>query len=133
MARILIVDDDENNRLLLGTLLEYAGHSVLEAANGTGGAQLAADEHPDAIIVDLSLPDISGVDLIRNLRSHPATAKVHIALYTATQMTSAIRELIETYNINAIIPKPGEPQQILAAFETLLGKRDGEDQAAESG
>jgi CheY-like chemotaxis protein len=133
VARVLIVDDDENNRLLLATLLEYAGHIALEAADGRTGAQMAAHEHPDVVIVDLSLPDISGVELIRNLRSHSATANVPIALYTATQMTPAIRELIETYNVNGIIPKPGEPQQILGAFESLLGKRDGDGQAAESG
>lgn len=120
MARVLIVDDDENNRLLLATLLEYAGHTALEASTGSAGAQLAAEERPDVIVVDLSLPDISGAELIKNLRSDPRTANAVLALYTATQLTPALRELVDSYAIRGIIPKPGNPQQILGAFALLI-------------
>lgn len=119
MAKVLIVDDEENNRLLLATLLEYAGHVALEASSGLAGAQTAASEKPDAIVVDLSLPDMSGVELIRRLRSDSRTAGSTIALYTASQLTPAIEELVRTYDIRAVIPKPGDPQQILAAFERI--------------
>ncbi len=120
MAKVLIVDDDENNRLLLATLLEHAGHTALEASTGSAGALLATQERPDVIVVDLSLPDISGAQLIRNLRSDPRTASVTLALYTATQLTPALRELVDSYAIRGIIPKPGDPRQILGAFASLI-------------
>ena len=121
MAKVLIIDDDENNRLLLATLLRHASHTPLEASKGIPGAALAAAEKPDLIVVDLSLPDISGVDLLRRLRSDSRTANATIALYTATKEAAALDELVELYNIGGIIPKPGDPRQILAEFERLIG------------
>ena len=120
MATVLIIDDDQNNRLLLATLLEHRGDSVLEAETGSSGLQAAIERRPDAIVVDLSLPDMNGVELLRVLRSDARTATAKIALYPATQMTAALDEVVETYNVQSIIPKPGDPQQILAAFEVLL-------------
>lgn len=120
MGKVLIIDDEENNRLLLATLLEYAGHIPLEAAAGLAGVETAARELPDAVIVDLALRDITGVEVIRRLREDPRTATVAIALYTATQLTPALNELVELYSIRSIIPKPGDPHQILAAFAKLL-------------
>ena len=119
MAKILIVDDDENNRLLLTTLLEHMGHRSLEAATGATALATAASERPDLVIVDLSLPDIPGVELIRRLRRDEGTG-LRIALYTATQVTSATDEIIETYALDGIVPKPADPQQILAALQRLL-------------
>lgn len=125
MARILIVDDDANNRLLLTTLLQHAGHSVTEAASGLSAAEAAVAERPDAIVVDLSLPDVSGVELIRRLRSDERTRDALIALYTATRLSPALEELADLYGIDGVIPKPGDPRQILAAFDALLNARRG--------
>ncbi len=121
MAKVLIIDDDENNRLLLATLLEYAGHTATEAACGLAGLEAAVNQLPDVVVVDLSLPDIAGAELIRRLRADPRTAHARIALYTATQLAPALDEIVETYGVEGIIPKPGDPQQILAAFARLTG------------
>ncbi len=120
MANILVIDDDENNRLLLGTLLEHAGHSVLEAATGDSGAQLAVQERPEVIVIDLALPDMSGAALIRRLRSDPRSANAILALYTATELTPALRDLIDDFGIRGVIPKPGDPTRILSAFAALV-------------
>jgi CheY-like chemotaxis protein len=120
VARVLVIDDNENNRLLLATLLEYAGHSVLEADAGIPGGLLAAQEQPDLVVVDLSLPDISGLTLIRKLRADPTTAHLPIALYTATAISPSLQDLIDTYEVCGVIPKPGDPKQILEVFAALL-------------
>jgi CheY-like chemotaxis protein len=120
VATVLVIDDNENNRLLLATLLKYAGHAVLEADCGIAGGLLAAQEKPDLVVIDLSLPDISGLALIRNLRNDPATANLSIALYTATAISPSLQDLIDTYDIRGVIPKPGDPQQVLDAFAKLL-------------
>jgi len=95
VATSLIVEDGPNNRWLLDSLLKHAGHVVGEPANGAEALSFVARRKPDLIIVDLSLPDISGVELIRKLRSASATVDCPIALYTATQSGPAIDELID--------------------------------------
>lgn len=120
MSEALIVDDDDNNRLLLATLLEHAGHTPLQA--GTGGAALgiAQDKRPALVIVDLSLPDMPGTELIKALRRDSRTSSVKIALYTATGPGAALDELCDLYGISAVIPKPGDPQKTLSLLRQLL-------------
>ena len=120
MGNVLVVDDDGNNRLLLRTLLESAGHAVREAADGGAALSAAADEPPDLVIVDLSLPDMPGVDLIRRLKRDPRFTDIPIALYTATHRGAAVEELVQTYGLSGVIPKPGTAQEILAAIDGAL-------------
>lgn len=120
MADVLIVDDEANNRLLLATLLKHAGHNALEAADAAAALALAAAKQPALIIVDLSLPGTSGVELIKRLRAQPPTEKTKIALYTATRLGAATEELAGIYGICAVIPKPGDPKEILKLFNDLL-------------
>lgn len=114
------MDDDQNNRLLLATLLRHAGHTALEAADARAAISIMEKKRPALVIVDLSLPDISGTQLVREMRANPRTANVKIALYTATQMGAALDELSETYRISAVIPKPGDPREVLGALKRLL-------------
>lgn len=120
MADVLIVDDDENNRSLLATLLEYAGHTVLEAADAPSALAILHEQIPALAIVDLSLPDISGAQLIREIRADPRTANLKIAIHTATQTAAALEELSDVYGISAVIPKPGDPRQTLRLLQRLL-------------
>jgi diguanylate cyclase len=123
MAKVLVVDDDANNRLLLVTVLRYAGHEPIEAASGGEGVQAAFEQAPSLVIVDLSLPDMPGTELIRRLRTDPRTADAAIALYTATQLGAGIDELVETFGVRGVIPKPGDPKQILEALERVMPGR----------
>jgi CheY-like chemotaxis protein len=119
VAKVLVIDDDENNRLLLATLLEHAGHTALQAESGAAGLEIALKQLPDAIVVDLSLPDVPGVEVIRRLRADTRTKNTKIALYTATQLAPALEEIVQIYKLAGVIPKPGDPQEILAAFDRL--------------
>lgn len=123
MAKVLVIDDEDNNRLLLATLLTHAGHTPIEAATGTSGFEAATEHQPDLIVVDLSLPDLNGPELIRRLRRDERTAKTPIALYTATDAPAAIEELVDLYGLSGVIPKPGDARQILDSFHRLLGER----------
>jgi len=120
MGKALIVDDDKNSRLLLATLIQHTGHTALEADSGAAALRIIADESPDLVIVDLSLPDINGAELIGRLRKDPKTAKVPIALYTATTMGPALEQLVDAYAISAVIPKPGDPKEVLETIRLLL-------------
>ncbi|HET6895791.1 MAG TPA: response regulator [Candidatus Baltobacteraceae bacterium] len=118
MANVLVVDDDANNRLLLATLLRHRGHAALEAADGASALDIAAQTQLQLVVVDLSLPGMSGTALIKRLRADGSDVK--IALYTATRVDAAIEELRELYGISAVIPKPGDPKAILDLFDELL-------------
>src|SRR5579872_6518830 len=104
MATILIVDDEPNNRLLLTSLLKHERHTVLEAEDGAEGLELATLHVPDLAIVDLYMPVIDGVTLVRRMRADPVLAQIKIAISTGTNMTAAIEDFIEAYRVEAVIP-----------------------------
>jgi CheY-like chemotaxis protein len=120
MATVLIADDDANTRLLVRTVLSHAGHRIIEARNGPQAFESAAAETPDLILLDLSMPGMSGAELLRELRSDSRTKKAAVALYTATPMNAALRDFMEMYAIRAAIPKPCEPTELVAAVELAL-------------
>ncbi len=76
MARILVVDDDTAVRLLLRTVLERRGHSVVEAENGAEGLQYYRAAPTDLVITDIQMPVMDGLQMIKELRSAFPTAKI---------------------------------------------------------
>jgi len=120
MATVLVVDDLAANRALLKAILQAGGHSVLEAADGIDGLRIAQERSPDLVIVDLHLPGMDGVDLIRALRSGAGARPVKVALYTATTVDSAMRQFMELAGIDCLIPKPSEPGDVLATVNAAL-------------
>lgn len=120
MAAVLIADDDPNTRLLVRTILAHAGHTVLEAANGADALARARAEIPDLILLDLSMPEISGPEFLRALRSDAGTKEIAVALYTATPLNAALRDFMEIYGIDHVVPKPAEPAGLIEAVERAL-------------
>ncbi|HUA09234.1 MAG TPA: response regulator [Candidatus Acidoferrales bacterium] len=120
MASVLILDDDPNARLLLRTLLAHAGHSAIEAADGEHGLALARERLPDLIVFDLSMPAMSGPEFLQALRRDEATRELRVALYTASTIDAAMRDFMEIYGVAAVLPKPGEPAELLAAIDDAL-------------
>jgi len=88
-GRILVVDDDERNRLLLRELLELEDHEVAEAANGPGAIERISTHAVDLVLLDVSMPGMDGFEVTRRLRADPATASLPILLVTA--LTSGSR------------------------------------------
>jgi signal transduction histidine kinase len=82
-GRVLIVDDQEANRLLLRDLLESQGHEVAEAVDGLDALQRVADAAPDVVLLDVGMPGIDGFEVCRRLKAAPATASIPVLLVTA--------------------------------------------------
>jgi len=82
-GRVLIVDDQEANRLLLRDLLESQGHEVTEAVDGVEALQRVADAAPDVVLLDVGMPGIDGFEVCRRLKADPATATIPVLLVTA--------------------------------------------------
>lgn len=76
MSRILLVDDDESFRSMLGITLRQMGHEVLEADNGDEGLRLAAAEPPDLVFLDMIMPEKEGLETITALRRRQPDVKI---------------------------------------------------------
>ncbi|MEO7202458.1 MAG: response regulator, partial [Candidatus Tumulicola sp.] len=109
MPGILIADDDANARLLVDVVLSHAGYEVIGADSGKQCLERALKTMPALILLDLSLPDMSGPDVLRALRADPRTRAIRVALYTATPMNAALSDFMEMYDVRDTVPKPSDP------------------------
>lgn len=123
MATVLVADDDDATRLLVRTVLEHAGYAVVEARTGPETLAAAAAQPPDLILLDLSMPAMSGPAILRALRADARTAATAVALYTATPMNPALRDFMEMYGIEHVVPKPSEPLELIAGVDRALVRR----------
>ena len=78
-----IIEDDEDNRDVFRTVLEYRGYRVVEAADGPAGLELIRDEPPDLLLLDLHLPGLDGWSILDALRATPATRALPVIIVTA--------------------------------------------------
>jgi len=83
---ILIVDDNEQNRRLARDVLQFAGFRTLEAAGGVEGLSLAAEHHPDLVLMDIRMPDMKGTEAVRKLREDEHTAAIPVVALTSSTM-----------------------------------------------
>ena len=120
MATILIVDDLPTNRDFLVTLLGYAGHRLLEAADGAEALEVARAARPDLVIVDLVMPTMDGYEFVRQLRADPALAATRVIFYTATYLQSEAWALAQACGVQHLITKPAEPEVVLRSVAEAL-------------
>lgn len=80
---VLIVDDEESNRMLLRDPLEAQGHQIFEADNGEQGMQLAREHLPDVVLLDIMMPLVDGFEVCRQLKNDPATSHLPVLMVTA--------------------------------------------------
>src|SRR5438093_6570952 len=88
MPKILLVEDNEMNRDMLSRRLERRGYQVVIAVDGEQGLSLAQSEHPDLILMDMSLPVLDGWEATRQLKASPETKSIPIIALTAHAMAS---------------------------------------------
>ena len=105
MATILVVEDIPANLALATKLLRAAGHQVLGSATGQDGIDLAREHHPDVVLLDLGLPDMSGWDALREIRSSDGGAAVRVVAFTADAMVGD-RERVMEAGFDGYLSKP---------------------------
>jgi putative two-component system response regulator len=113
--RILIVDDNEVNRILPRALLERLGAHVGEAADGEAGLALLAREGFDAVLLDISMPGLSGTEVCRRLRADPATRALRVVAYTAHSDEASATEIRDA-GFDDLLVKPIRRDTLARAF-----------------
>lgn len=124
--RILYIEDEPGNRLLVKRVLEAEGFSVLEATDGISGLEMAAKMHKelDLILLDINLPEIDGYDLAKRFRNTPGLRDIPILAVTANVMRGDRERTLEA-GCDGYIQKPIDidllPEQIRAALRKNRG------------
>jgi PAS domain S-box-containing protein len=113
METVLIIEDRESDRELLGLLLRHAGYEVLEAASGESGIEIARSEHVHLIMADIVMPTMDGYELVRALRADPITAEIPVVFCTATYAVEEVRRLAAACGVHQILIKPYEPESVV--------------------
>jgi CheY-like chemotaxis protein len=125
MAKLLIIEDTENNRVLLTRRLRPLGHQILTAEDAERGLELARSEQPDLIVMDVGLPGMDGWEATRRLKADPATAKIPVIALTAHAMQSDRERSIEA-GCDDYETKPIDFARLIAKVDALLasGKKE---------
>jgi two-component system, cell cycle response regulator DivK len=118
-ARILLIEDNEQNRYLLTFLLEQSGHEVVSAESGSLGLELAAKVSPDLILLDIQLPGMDGYAVARALKGDPRLKCTPIVAVTSYAMVGD-REKVLAAGAEGYIEKPIDPDTFVGEVEGFL-------------
>ena len=120
MAKVLLVDDDEEVRYALGKYLRRAGHEVVEAENGKRALALLAEAAFDVVITDIVMPDTDGIEVIMHITTANRTLPV-IAISGGGRIGRAeYLDLARHLGAKAVVPKPVDPDAVLALIDQVL-------------
>lgn len=117
--RILIVEDNELNMKLLHDVLEAHGYHIITSRQGRSAHPLAREHRPHLILMDIQLPDISGLEAARRLKADAATRDIPIIAVTAFAMAGDERRTLES-GCDAYIAKPIRLREFLETVETFI-------------
>ena len=113
---ILLVDDHEGNRQGFAAVFSRAGYHVLQAADGQEGVRAAREHNPDAILMDIGMPGMNGVEAAEALKGDPATANIPIIALTGQALIRSWPELRQA-GFSSYLTKPCEPGRVRAEVE----------------
>jgi two-component system cell cycle response regulator DivK len=118
---VLLVEDNERNRKLVRTVLEYRGYEVVELEDGEHVVATAKACKPLVVLMDIELPKVDGITALGMLRDDPETASIPVAAVTAS-VTPNERERVAAAGFNAYIAKPIDVATFGEAIDRLAGR-----------
>ncbi|HNV74732.1 MAG: response regulator [Gemmatimonadetes bacterium] len=118
---VLIVEDNEDNRIVYSTILRHHGFRVSEALDGEEGIAKARRELPDIILMDISIPLIDGWEVTQTLKREAATSHIPVIALTAHAMPGD-RERAMEVGCDGYLAKPCEPRAVLAEVNRLINQ-----------
>ena len=117
--KILVVEDQEDNRQILRDLLSSAGYDMSEAENGEEALAAVAKERPDLILMDIQLPIMDGYEATRRIKSDPKTRAIPIIVVTSYALSGDEAKAREA-GCDAYVTKPYSPRALLAKIKEFL-------------
>ncbi len=124
MPRILIVEDNEENRDALKRRLERRGFEILLATDGKAGVEVAKAEKPDLVLMDMNMPELDGWEATRQIKAAPGLGDVPVIALTAHAMTGDRERALEA-GCTDYHTKPIEFPKLLAQIEAILQGGEG--------
>jgi two-component system cell cycle response regulator len=122
-ARILVVDDEPAVREYETSLLSELGHEVLEAADGTEALELARAKQPHLVLLDLMMPELSGIEVCRQLRADPRTRDIRVIVVSAVDAKRALEESIIA-GADDFLAKPIHALELMVRVRSILRVRN---------
>jgi len=116
---VLVVEDNPRNRKLVRDVLAHAGYTTLEAESGEDGLELARAHAPAAVLMDIGLPGIDGIETLRRLRDDPATAAIPVVAVTAFAMKED-RARFGAAGFDGLLEKPIDVRALPRAVAAVL-------------
>lgn len=119
MKKALVIEDNEDNMRLISFILKKGGYETVWAATGKMGVELAVQEGPAFVLLDIQLPDIDGYEVLRLIRGSEADHKVPIIAMTSFAM-SGDREKLLNAGCTGYIEKPIDPETVMAEIHEII-------------
>jgi len=118
-GRILVIEDQEDNRRIVRDLLTASGFTLFEAVNGEEGLQLAERERPDLILMDIQLPGMDGYEVTRRIKAQPHLQRIPIIAVTSYALSGDDQKAAAA-GCNGYVTKPFSPRALLATIREHL-------------
>lgn len=119
---VLVADDDADIRSLVRYRLESSGYDVITACDGEEALRLADEHSPSLAIVDVMMPKVDGLEVVRRLRANPKSARMPIILLTARAQEMDVARGFEA-GADDYVRKPFSPKELGARVQAILGRR----------
>jgi len=117
--RILVVEDQEDNRCILRDLLTSVGYEIVEAVTGEDGVRMAETHVPDLILMDIQLPGIDGYEATRRIKAHVALRQIPVIAVTSYALSGDDVKAFEA-GCDAYVSKPFSPRALLAKIREFV-------------
>jgi two-component system, cell cycle response regulator DivK len=118
--RVLVVEDQEDNRRILRDLPTSADYEIVEAESGEEALAAAAKQRPDLILMDIQLPIMDGYEATRRIKADPTLTDVPVIAVTSYALSGG-EEKARAAGCDDFVPKPYSPRQLLAKIRQYLG------------
>jgi DNA-binding response OmpR family regulator len=120
LKKLLIVDDEDGVRALVRMTLDSGVYEIFEASEGFEALDLAREHRPDLVLLDVMLPDVSGMDVCRKIKDDPDLASTTVVMLTARAQTNDVGDAEEA-GADGYFTKPFSPIALTRKVESILG------------
>jgi two-component system response regulator MtrA len=123
-ARVLVADDDEDILALVKAVLERAGHEVITVHDGAQALESVQAKSPDLVVLDISMPELDGLEVLRRVRADAVTRDLPVILLTAQAQEVDVERGYAT-GASAYVKKPFSPRELAERVDALLPQSGG--------